>query len=378
MTALRGTGANPIDGFSIATKDVVPSDDFAVRVSVLGCAYTYGGYYDIPITLDVEINGVSYEPFGETMAALAGGNLNNGVPRQWVAPVMFDAGATIKLTAREYLKYSVGSPGTSESEYYQDHTVSSDSMDEYLLVLRNGDPVPDYVGFLDQDDLADFVTPYVDPVTNTMRLDANEAIFCFELAGAPMNNPSTDFQDIVVLVSLADDPSYFFGGGEWVLLATARPDAAGTDEKLVLIDPGTGAVTPIMTLHNGPYRGLAAGNDNTLYAVRDNELWHIDLYTGAETPIGTQTLAGHLAALEVGIGDFGERIHSAPLVPDSWGQNGVLFGFDPEDNAVLVLDTATGKARRIPCSFENIDVDAIVVFTRTTDSWGEVVSDAHD
>jgi hypothetical protein len=378
LVAARGTGANPVEDFEITSKTIVPGTGFAARFTVLGCAISYAGYYDMPVKVKVTVDGNTYEPFGPYSTALGGGDVNDGVPHQWVAPATFGASSSISIKACSYKKYSTSYSGTSESHWYLYEEVGSSTNSSYLMVLRDGDPVPPVEGFLDQDDLVDFVAPYVDTATDTMKLGDNQAILCFELGGGALSDPSCDFQDCVVLVSLADDPSYFFGAGEWVLLATAKPDAGSDDEQLVMIDPGTGAWMSLMDLGHA-YDGLTVAADGTLLAAYDNEVWQIDAAAGTETLVGAQGLAGSVTALEYAFGDTGDpRIDGGDDVPASWTADGALFGFSPVNDTFLVLNPSNGDAREITTSFGTINAAGIVFVTLKTDAWGSVVAEAHD
>jgi hypothetical protein len=377
MVAARGTGASPVEDFDISSNMVVPGADYAVKLTVLGCALSYAGYYDMPVKLRVTIDGSTYDPFGSYTTALGGGNVNDGSPHQWIAPATFDAGSSISVKARAYKKYSTSYSGTSESHWFLYEEVGSATQPGYVMVLRDGDPVPPVEGFLDQDDLVDFVAPYVDTATDTMKLGDNQAIFCFELGGAALSDPSVDFQDCVVLVTLADDPSYFFGAGEWVLLATARPEVGNDDEQLVIIDPATGAWMSLMDL-NGQYDGLALAADGTLLAVEDNELWQIDPVAGTESQIGQQGLAGDVTALEYAFGVGDPRILVTPDIPASWTLEGALFGFSAANDTLLVMGPDSGQAREVPTSFSAINAKGIVFVPEQLDSWGVIIADAHD
>jgi hypothetical protein len=378
LVAARGTGANPITDFEISSKRVTPDDDFALRVTVLGCAISLEGWYDMPVKLQVTVDDDTYEPFGPYSTALGGGDVNDGSPHQWIAPTTFEEESSIKIRARSYAKYSTSSSGAYESHWYVWEEAGSSVNSSYLMVLRDGDPVPPVEGFLDQDDLVDFVKPFVDPTTNTMKLGDNQAIYCFELGAPDLSHPAADFQDCVVLVSLADDPAYFYGAGEWVLLATAKPEAGNDDTYLVLIDPVTGASSRLMKLDGGKYEDLTVAADGTLLAVYDDELWEIDLSAGEENPVGEQGLAGDVRALAYAFGETSPRIDGGAGVPASWTSSGMLFGFSPDNNKLIVVNPNNGDAREIENSFNQMNVEGFVFMSKRNDTWGWIIADAHD
>ncbi len=103
-----------------------------------------------------------------------------------------------------YATYTVG--GT-----YTEHlSAKSGDNSPYVLVLRDGDTVPNIPGFQNQSNLAVFVDPFVNVATQKVVLDANQAIYLFELGTTNLNSASADFQDLVIMVTLANDPVYFF------------------------------------------------------------------------------------------------------------------------------------------------------------------------
>jgi len=193
-----GTGAtaqadDTID-FNITDGRVVPSEDFAVQISVLGAAITSSGT-PMPVTVEVNIGEQSYEPFG-AMDDPDGGNVNDGLnPRHFIVDEMFDPEAGIDITGTSYR--------TSGSLYLQRN---SHEESPSVKVLRDGDPVPDISGFEDQADAVHFVQNYIDPDTNTMHLDENQSIYLFELGTTRLTSSAADFQDLVVLVTLGTSP----------------------------------------------------------------------------------------------------------------------------------------------------------------------------
>jgi hypothetical protein len=382
MAAIHGTGASPLDDFDITDKTVVPGQDYAVRFTVLGCALSLQGQYNMPVTVEVNIGGTVYEPFGRTDRALGGGDVNDGLPHQWIAPGTFEAGTPISLMGRAYNKYS-GYSGNFESHWYLYQTVGSTTESEFLMVLRDGDPVPPVPGFLDQDALVDFVRPFVDPSTDTVVLGDHQAIFCFELGAPDVSHPSADFQDCVVLVSLADDPGYFHGDGDWMLLAVAR-EVPGGDQKLVVIDPGSGANITLADLGRGddddsgrPYEGLALAADGSVLAVSGDQLWRIDPASGDQTLIGDSGY-DDLKALDFAFGETEPRVATAPHAPDSWSLDGALLGLDAEADALVIVNPSTGATREYDSRLADVDAEGLVFLTHRTDPYGVIIADSHD
>ncbi len=180
--------------FTISNGRVVPSEDFAVKVSVLGAAITSSGV-PMPVTVRVNIGGVSYEPFGAAND-MDEGNVNDGLnPRHFIVQDTFDPAAGIDVTGTSWR--------TSGRMYLQRNSYEESPS---VKVLRDGDPVPDISGFADQADAVHFVQNYIDPDTNTMNMDVNQSIYLFELGTTRLSSSAADFQDLVVLVTLGTSP----------------------------------------------------------------------------------------------------------------------------------------------------------------------------
>ena len=180
--------------FEISDGRVVPTEDFAVKVSVLGAAITSSGV-DMPVTVLVNIGGESYEPFGDHEDP-DGGNVNDDSPaRHFIVQETFDPESGIDVTGTSYR--------TSGSMYLQRN---SHEESPSVKVLRDGDPVPDIAGYEEQTDAVDFVRDYIDEETNTMTMDENQSIYLFELGTTRLTSSAADFQDLVVLVTLGTSP----------------------------------------------------------------------------------------------------------------------------------------------------------------------------
>lgn len=185
--------------FTISEGRVVPSADFAVKVSVLGAAITSSGV-DMPVTVKVNINGQSFEPFGDADDPAAGDVNDHSPPRHFIVQETFDPNSTIDVTGTSW--QTSGSVYLSRNSHVQSPSVK---------VLRNGDPVPNIAGFENQTDAIEFVRQYIDPDTNTMTMDVNQSIYLFELGTTRLTSAAADFQDLVVLVTLGESPEALAG-----------------------------------------------------------------------------------------------------------------------------------------------------------------------
>jgi hypothetical protein len=97
------------------------------------------------------------------------------------------------------------------------YTVDSGSSSKFVKVLRDGDAVPDIKPFQDQAAAAEFLKDYVDTDKGVVTLAPNQVIYLYELATQDMDSEYVDFQDLVVLMSFAEDvaslPTDGVGGG---------------------------------------------------------------------------------------------------------------------------------------------------------------------
>jgi len=167
------------------------------------------------------------------------------------------------------------------------------------------------------------------------------------------------------------------GTGAWYLVASTDKDT------IELIDPATGIGTKIIDVDRN-YEGLALAPDGTLYGSTKDpaELWEIDLSSGNETRVGQMASFTKCEALEFAFGDDETRIKvpndGADPVPDSWTDDGILFGFDDDADAFLIINMATGDAVQWFAAFQTIDCEGMAFTTKTRDAWGVIVVDACD
>ncbi|SFT52171.1 hypothetical protein SAMN02910340_01032 [Methanosarcina thermophila] len=83
-------------------------------------------------------------------------------------------------------------------------TVDTSNNSSNLMVLKNGDSVPNIPGFNNQVSIKDIVTDYIE--NGDIKLKENEVIYLFELgtevSAEDPDDPAADFQDLVILVSI--------------------------------------------------------------------------------------------------------------------------------------------------------------------------------
>lgn len=277
------TGSDPI-AFGISSGTVTPTEAFAAKFTVLGAAVSKSGLYDMPVTVTLNAGSTSATPFGDYHTPLDG-NVNDGNnPRSHIFPSQFTAGTPLSIKATVWQKTSDLVVGDQNSDWEPYAEYDSGSGTKHVMVLRDGDDVPNTDGFLDQLAIEDFIRDYIDPDTNTMQLDANQAIYLFEFGST--TGSSADFQDLVMLVSLAEQPEDF--------LASNGPE--GSADRLIKVNHKTGGYSLLMQLER-QYDSLATLDGLAFLATSGHELYLINVVSQTETLMGVMP-AGDVHALE--------------------------------------------------------------------------------
>ena len=199
--------AGTID-FDIDGGSVVPTETYAAKVEVLGAAIVAGSY-DMPVTVKVKIGGESLTPWGSFGKPLSGNVNDDQNPREHITPDVLDADVAISVRGRSWIKKSSNYSGNKNKHWKEYMQVRSDENSPQVKVLRDGDPVPNIEGYAGQEDVEDFVGDYIDAETGYITLGVNQAIYLFELGTTNLNSAAADFQDLVVLVTLAKTPQEF-------------------------------------------------------------------------------------------------------------------------------------------------------------------------
>lgn len=204
--ANRGGGIN---NFTIVDGQVIVHEEFEALVQVLGVDIA-----SIPITFQVLADHVAYEPFGayddprtgNINDELASGTAGNGTgpnPRHYLLPSVFQPGTRINVAGQSW-------KGSWETRLRAESIVDS----QQVIVLRDGDPVPDIDPYGDQQPLAVYIADYVDEANNTIDLEPYQVIYLYELYTTDMNAATADFQDMVVLLSLARPEAIITADGQ--------------------------------------------------------------------------------------------------------------------------------------------------------------------
>lgn len=201
--------AGPVTDFTISEGSVSSSRPMAAKVTVIGAAISAGGAYDCPVTMQVHDGGSIVAPFGSYGGALSGNVNDSRNPRFTVLPNMIQPGASISVDARSWTRRNATSPSTRDTDWQTLMTVNSASGGVQVKALRNGDSVPNVAGYLGQTSAKTFLNPFINATTRKISLAANQVIYLFELGSTSTSSAAFDMQDLVVLVDLATDPSYF-------------------------------------------------------------------------------------------------------------------------------------------------------------------------
>ena len=191
--------------FTIVAGQVIPQQPLATRISVLGAAITYGGAYDMPVTVKIKTGSTIHEPFG-SYAAPAHDSVNDDQnPRNQVLSGVYDNTSPISVIAQSWQLRSNGNPSGANNNHWDPYLeVDSSQNSPNVIVLRSGDAVPSIPAFMDQASVEDFLIDHINPQTHTIDIGPNQAIFLFELGTTNVNSAAADFQDLVLLLTFSE------------------------------------------------------------------------------------------------------------------------------------------------------------------------------
>ena len=147
--------------FDIEDGEVVPSVEYTADLKMLGAAITDGGMYDMPVTVKATVDGSTFEPWGAFDLPLEG-NVNTGSTFDYTLPSTYAAGTPLSIVGRSWWKIDLSYSGTSNSDWEQVMQVDSSTGSANVLVLRDGDQVPDIEPFQDQGSIVSFLGGYID------------------------------------------------------------------------------------------------------------------------------------------------------------------------------------------------------------------------
>lgn len=235
--ALRALG--PVAGGG-ERDDLFEVDDGAINAKrsldvtfkALGSAITYGaGGPEIDVFCWASLDG------GITWIELFGGQEIDGGEAQVEKGVGEDAEILLKVNGRYHNKFN--------------STYRSDCRCGRLLLLRDGDEVPDYDPFDDQANVEEFLAPIIG-ANKKISVGENDVVMLAELGS--LSGATADFQDAVVLVQMSDPGSEAqqasSEGSESrfaiVSTGTLRSGASHTVELVLASGGGSGGVAPTL------------------------------------------------------------------------------------------------------------------------------------
>ena len=169
--------------------------------------------------------------------------------------------------------------------------------------------------------------------------------------------------------------------GQWTMYAIAHNNQ---DPKLVTINPATGEDTLVMDLPQKPngslydWEGLARHpNAGMLYATTGDKLFEIDVAAATLTELGDHTAWARTEALEMVFGDDSNAM-DIPGVPQGWTKDGALFCFSDNLDQMLVYNPTSGSFALFPNSFQTVDCEGLVFFTKKRDPYRAILADVFD
>ncbi len=185
-------GLRTVD-FQIERGAIVSSNDFAFIAEILGSQITSGNT-PIPVTTQLRAGGDRITPWG-SFTNPRQGNVNFAGSRDvYLHPEVLDAGEGVAVEASSYIPRRRG--------FSRHITASSALQSDFVIALRDGDPLPEIRGFSGQANVVEFLVNYIE--NGKIRLHENQVIYLFELGTSNLNSAAADFQDLVMIVTLAE------------------------------------------------------------------------------------------------------------------------------------------------------------------------------
>lgn len=195
--AIAASSASPgaVTDFEINGANVTSSKPMAAKITVIGAALEAGNTV-YPVTMQVRVGTKAYEFFGDYGSVA--GDVNDGKnPRHAIVPDLIMPGTALTVDGRSWVERN----GTHSMH------MTADSTSGQVLALRNGDTPPNVAGYGTQISAKEMLAPYLS--NGKVTLKSNQVIYLFEIWTTDRSSSAYDMQDLVVLVDLANDPSYF-------------------------------------------------------------------------------------------------------------------------------------------------------------------------
>lgn len=182
-----GGGTSCENRFSVASDGTITTTGpLSVTFSVLGSEITYGaGGPEINVYASrKKVTGNSYQD-------LFSGNDVDGGETQTVTGYV--NGSQVIVKVRGYYK--------KNGWLTFDETYRSNDDTGHIVVLRDGDELPDYPAFDDQDEIEDYLADVLD-AQNRINIGTYDLLLLTELGS--LNSSAADFQDAVILLQFSD------------------------------------------------------------------------------------------------------------------------------------------------------------------------------
>lgn len=170
--------------FVIRGDSLEATTDYTANVKFLGTGWSSPSY-DAPVEVSVRVEGTEERSWTSGDSETTVGSY--GVSSQ-------DSGTPLSVVARGKTGPNGGWRTTSES-----------TNAEYLVVLRDGDQVPNLDAGNGQQDVAAYAEDFVED--GEVVLDHNQAVFLFDFNRRGTDHETADYQDAVVLVSFFSQES---------------------------------------------------------------------------------------------------------------------------------------------------------------------------
>lgn len=113
------------------------------------------------------------------------------------------------------------------------------------------------------------------------------------------------------------------------------------------------------------------------YGITGAKLYEINLLTSSVTQIGDHTVWARTEALEMVFGDESNAI-TIPGVPPGWTNDGALFCFSDNLDQFLIYHPQSGNFALYASSFQTVDCEGLVFFTKQTDPYRAVLANVYD
>jgi len=183
--------------FNIDDGSIIPTVEYDANFKVIGAEFGYSNGSPLPITADIQVDGVWQKPWGNPQST--SGNIND----DWgpLATTDFSI-SNVAADVPINLMLQSWTSGPYMTAY---SNVEATQSSPQILVLRNGD-VPQWFdpAYPDQTPIIELLADYIDPTSGTIVLEDNQVIYLSELGTSNPNSSAWDMQDAVILVSLSE------------------------------------------------------------------------------------------------------------------------------------------------------------------------------